>query len=248
MERLELLQSRHSVRNYDDTPLTEAERKIMESEITFINSHEAGMHFELVTEDNEPFKGFRRSYGFFQGVRNYIAAVIDDHYPDAYERAGYFGEQLVIKATEIGLGTCFVGGTYSKKDVNVHLRAGRKIIFLITLGHSSSKTSGVSRIVTKMVHLKKMKWTDFFKPTSELSRAMTLYPELDKGLRAMACAPSSMNKRPVRISLDDNERLIAEIPEETEEALIDLGISKFNYQYVIGGVWEWGNKREFYAD
>ena len=68
-----------------------------------VNTREAGMHFELVCDDPAPFKGFKASYGMFKGVRNYVAAVVDTSFPDSYERAGYFGQQIVVKAVGLGL-------------------------------------------------------------------------------------------------------------------------------------------------
>lgn len=30
------------------------------------------------------------------------------------EKVGYYGEQLILKVTELGLGSCWVGGTFDR--------------------------------------------------------------------------------------------------------------------------------------
>lgn len=248
MDKLTFLEERHSVRSYSDVPLTKSQVRALEAEITFINTHEAGLYFSLVTGDNAPFKGFTASYGFFKGVHSYIVAVIDESYPNTKERAGYFGQQLVVKALESGLSTCFVGGTFSEKRVDVQLRAGRKVLYLITIGKDAVKKSFVSDMVSKLAHKKQWNATDMFEPVSDLSSAIAKFPDLERGLKAILCAPSALNRKPVRITINQEGMLTAFVKEESGYNLIDLGIAKFNFQYVMGGSWEFGNGAPFLPD
>lgn len=113
MKLLEL-QSRHSIRSYTDECIERSIVDKIKAEITFINTIEAGLHFQLIECDSSPFDGISNSHGLFKNVKNYIACVIEPSYPNTYQRAGYYAQQLVTLIVSLGLGTCYVGGTYNQ--------------------------------------------------------------------------------------------------------------------------------------
>lgn len=244
MTPLQLLQQRHSVRAFTEDPLTMEHVKKLKSLLTMINTHQQGLKFQLITDDPDPLAGFSKSYGVFTNPRNYVAAVVDMAAPDVLERAGYYAEQFVIKAVELGIGTCFVGGTYNVQKVKAQLRAGEKILFLILLGYPLNKTKLLARVMAKMVHRKVMTFDKFFEPQSELNAVVSENPTLQVGLEAVACAPSALNKRPVRLFIDDidgNKEICAKVDGSIPKNLIDLGIAKYNYNFVTDSECKWGN-------
>ncbi len=240
------LRERHSVRSYSSQPLTEKVVRSISAEITYINTHVAGMHFELVTENPEPFQGLKASYGMFKGVRNFIAAVIDTTYPGAWINAGYYGEQLAMHAVSLGLGTCFVGGTFDKSAVPSQLRAGWKLPFVIALGYPAKKTDTfISSILVKAIHRKSKSALDFLnEPTEDKIRHIQSTPWLLAGFRALESAPSAMNRQPVRISLE-GDMITASAAKADNGLLIDLGIALWNFASATGGEWEIGNPAIF---
>lgn len=213
MTNLELIQARHSVRSYSGKTIPDDVRNRLKSEVTYINTHEAGLNFQLCFDDDAPFRGVGRSYGMFRGVRNYLVAVIDPTFPDAYERAGYFAEQFVIEALRLGIGTCFVGGTFSRQNVGARVEVYEKIPFVIPFGYpEDDKTPLLAKMAMKFAHRKKMSPRDFFDgEDAEYEIWRNEFPWLDVALEAVACAPSSLNKRPVRLMpcRDGNELRIA---------------------------------------
>lgn len=243
-ERIGLLRKRHSVRSFSEEPLPENVIKKLKAEIVMTNSHEQGMRFQLVTNDPTPLEGFSHSYGVFENPRNYMAAVVDVATPDAYERAGYFAERFVMKAVELGVGTCFVSGTYDQKKVNAQVRAGEKILFIVLLGYPAGKSRFVARLVSKISHRKSMTATDFFEPKEKVEESERMFPILRDGLEGMACAPSAMNRRPARIFIGDADgkpALCAKVEKAVPEQLIDLGIAKYNFNYATDTLFEWGD-------
>ncbi len=81
----------------------------------------------------------------------------------------------------------------------------------------------------------------------EYAEALRKYPWLQKGIGAVACAPSALNARPVRIyveSDDDGLHVTARV-DDYEKNAVDLGIAKFNFAAAVGGEWEWGNGGKF---
>ncbi|MDE6786299.1 MAG: nitroreductase, partial [Muribaculaceae bacterium] len=108
MSELEALQSRHSVRKYQDRPLEESAVKALQEEIVKLNK-EGDLNMQLVLNERKAFKGFL-SYGTFSNVSNYVM-IIGKKSESLEYRAGYYGEKLVLFAQSIGLNTCFVGLT-----------------------------------------------------------------------------------------------------------------------------------------
>lgn len=262
---IEDLAKRRSVRSYVPKPLLDSDRKTLEALITDINTHEAGMHLQLFTDSGAPFEGFRRSYGMFRGVKNYVALVVDNSYPFMREKAGYYGEQIVMKAVELGLGTCFVGGTFSSGHVDARVRAGEELLCLIVLGYADeAHTSLAARLSRKIAKRRSKKPEDFFKSDISLLEAEKLFPALGQGLEAVALAPSALNKQPVEIGIasdssealngsansvsEDGVTVTATVPEDNPMQLIDLGIAMFNFQAVVSGYWDWGLPAVFRAE
>lgn len=240
MDPIAILEKRRSVRAYTDEAVTEDILRTLRAEVSYINSHFAGLRYQLVLDDADPFKGFDRSYGSFKNARNYLASVVDPSSPDAYERAGYAAEQFVTTAVLEGLGTCFVGGTYRKGSVKAQLRAGEKVLFIVLFGFPADKERLLARATASLFHLKKRDWRDLFEPRDELDRNLKSFPELESGLKAVMAAPSSMNKRPVRLRVQDGV-LEAGVANPSVESLVDLGIAKYNFNFATGTECEWGN-------
>lgn len=265
-ERLDLLCHRHSVRSYADTPLSEQVINKLRSEVSYINSHEAGLNFQLCLGDDSPFRGVGRSYGMFKGVRNYLAAVIDPTFAGGdghtYERAGFAAENFVIKCTELGLGSCFVGGTFSKEHVSALLKVYEKIPFVVAFGLSEGKDTMLARMAMKVAHRRKMIPRDFFDGDDvSYAEACKEFPWMPDALKALSVAPSALNSRPVRLKYTKDfcpaEEKSGESPEcvlqitvhtiDPAKYAVELGIAKANIAYAIGGDWDWGENGAFYA-
>lgn len=242
------LRSRRSVRAYTSQPLEKSVVDAIKAEITMINTVEAGMRFQLILDDAAPFDGFRNSYGLLRNVRNYIACVIEPSYPDTYQRCGYCAQQLVTLAVSLGLGTCYVGGSYNADLTSAQLRAGEKIPFLIALGYEDKgKETLIAKVGKSLTHISKKRPADILTSDVSISEIQANRPLLYTGLEAMLCAPSSMNRQPVRVQYRQGE-ILATVGSGSNSDLIDLGIALFNFQAVYPGVWEWGNPAQFIPD
>lgn len=247
---LSLQRQRHSVRNFTSAPLDHDTVNALNSAITDINTHEAGMHFQLVTGDPAPFKGFARSYGFFSGVTDYIAAVADTSFAGYRERAGFFGMRLTMRALELGLGSCFVSGTYSSSHVGARVRVGETLLFLIALGHmdTSRRPGLISRMMLAQMHRRHPAPESFLVSDMPADRLYADLPRLHDALEAMSIAPSAMNKRPARLHIvktADGYDITAAVPEGNPAQEIDLGIAMWAVSDVWPGEWDWANPAPF---
>ncbi len=242
------LRSRHTVRRYKNTPLTEEIKNSLRSEVTFINTHESGLNFQLVFDNGDPFEGFNKSYGMFSNVNNYLACVIDPTFDNACERAGFFAQQFVMKCVSKQLGACFVGGTYSEKKLDVQKHIYEKIPFVVCFGIPEDKTQTfLSSMAMRMAHRHDLKPRDFFAGDDKVfNEACYKFPFLIPALQGLSCAPSSLNKQPCRISLDNDSNLRMYTTKKDPANAVDLGIGKFNFaEAADAGEWEWGENAIF---
>ncbi len=112
MDIKQAMESRHSVRQYENRPIEESVLHELQKEIEDCN-REGGLHIQLITNEPNAFGGFMAHYGKFYGVTNYIA-LIGKKGDKLEELCGYYGERLAIKAQMLGLNTCWVAMTYKK--------------------------------------------------------------------------------------------------------------------------------------
>ena len=216
MDIKEAIRDRHSVRQYKDEPLSEEHIEAMQALIDECNE-ESGLRIQLITEDPACFKTFLAHYGKFGNVRNYLALVGPAAMPDLDEKAGYYGQKLVIAAQMMRLNTCWVAGTYCKGKCKADKAAGEKIVCVIAIGYGL--TQG-----------KKHK----SKPLSRLCKVAE--PDMPawfrNGVKAAMMAPTAINLQRFTIDLDGEDPVIT--PGKGSLVMIDLGIVKYNFEAVAG--------------
>ncbi len=238
---LKKLKERRSVRSFLPEGLSSEVKNKLLAEATFINSHVAGLNFQLSFGDDDPMRGFSRSYGMFSNARNYLAAVVDPSFEGAIEKAGYYGEQFVMKALEWGIGCCFISGSYSPAHVAARMEVYEKLPFIIVFGYPGGNETFMGRTIRKLVHGKERKARDFFAGSDgEYHEALRQYEWLPVGLEGLACAPSASNRQPVRIYLEMEEgELLLKAKLVGRGTKIDLGIGKFNFEAPLPVEGEW---------
>lgn len=213
MEILELMEKRHSVRQYTDRIIEEDKRAILDALVRTINQKE-GLHIQIVYDEPECFDSFMAHYGKFTGVRNYIALVgKKSQKPD--EVLGYYGEELVLKAQELGLNTCWVALTHGKSKAIVD--KGEKQVCIIALGYGA--TQGVEHKS---------------KPLQDLCTCAEPMPAwFQSGVSAARLAPTAMNQQKFRFELlpDGNVKATCGNGFYTK---LDLGIAKYHFEAVTG--------------
>ena len=81
------------------------------------------------------------TYGFVKGATDYLALLIEGDDALAEEGAAYMFEQVILYCTSLGLGTCWLGGSFNRSDFNkrLTLRPGEKIRIVAPVGYASDK-------------------------------------------------------------------------------------------------------------
>ena len=232
MTPIQLLESRHSVRAYAPDPIDAAAVRTLQADITMINTHEAGMHFSLVVDDEAPLKSASGIYGAFRNARNFVACIVEPAYPDTYARAGYCAQQLAISALRLGLGSCFVAGTFNRDAVRLPMRAGWELPFILVLGNPDiARRRTLDKLLTWAIHRHSLPPRDLLLD----SDTAQIDADMEFALRAVACAPSHLNKQPVRVRRGEFGPE-AFLPQKTPSVVeqIDLGIARYNIDAALG--------------
>lgn len=172
----EAIQARHSVRRYDPTPITDGQATAMRKKIEEVNAT-AKLHVQLILNEPKAFSGIF-AYGKFSGVANYLV-MAGAKADDLDERVGYYGEQLVLLAQQLGLNTCWAGLNYRKVANTYQLGKDEKIACYIALGHGATQGVGHKR-----------------KTVAQLSNAGSKTPPwFVKGVEAARLAPTAVNQQ-----------------------------------------------------
>ena len=241
MEARTAMELRRSRRHYTDEPIPEESAESLLALVKEIN-RKTGMHLQMVFDHGEAFHGLRKSYGLFSGVRNYLVLAGDKSIPNLYEKMGYYGEEWVLLATTLGLGTCWVAGTYDKKSVHCHLEESEEIAAVIPFGNYSDKESLFTRALRKQMHRNS-------KGIDQLLYAVDQPPNwVIKAMKYVAKAPSAANRQPVKFTYSEG-LVMASVPGDSLAQQIDMGIAKLHFQLgAEGGTWQWGNGGIFELD
>lgn len=213
MDIIELMEKRHAVRQYLPSPIEEDKRKAL-SELLDSCNKESGLDFQIFFDEKEAFNTFMAHYGKFSNVSNYIALVGKK---DDEEKAGYYGEKLVLKAQELGLNTCWVALTYGKGKVNVKLKEGEKVLCVIALGYGA--TQGVSHTSKKIEDV--------------LSLTGDKPSYLDLGLKAALLAPTAMNQQKFLFVISAGQTSL-QVKGMGFYTKLDLGIVKYHFEAATG--------------
>ena len=216
MDIKEAIRSRHSVRQYQDLPISEDLQSELNELIDACNE-ESGLQMQLITDDPECFETFLAHYGKFKNANHYIAIVGPKDMPDLEEVSGYYGQKVVLAAQMMGLRTCWVAGSYSRGKCKADKEAGDKVVCVISIGYGEN--DGVKRRSKPMSRL-----------TDVAEEEMPVW--FKNGMKAAMMAPTAINQQKFLISLEDGEAVVR--AGVGPYAKIDLGIVKYNFEAASG--------------
>jgi len=206
-------------------------------------SQQAGARIELVFDDAAAFDSLRKTYGMLIGVRNYAGLIARTDDRAAVERLGYYGQLLMLHAVAMGLGTCWVGGSFDRGSCPFALADGEEVVCTIALGHTPAKNSLRESLIYGVTHRKT-------KTAGQMMSADAPAPGwFLAGMRAAQKAPSAVNRQPVLFTYK-NDVATAGIPDmDNTGALLDMGIAKLHFELGAGGGrWGWGNNATYSPD
>lgn len=238
MNNLEAIKKRKSRRTYLGTTIDESKISIIK---TLINNYnlEGDLSIEFVEDGSQAFNSLSKSYGMFKGVRSLIALKGKKADPNLKEKLGRYGELLVLEATKIGLGTCWVGGTFDHSSDLVKVMENEELHCLITIGNIADEKSLKEKFIHKLSHVKSKSREDLYSSDSPILPQWFL-----QGMEAVLKAPSAKNSQKIKFEFKGGQ-VTASIEDSYVFDLIDLGIAKTHFSIATGGTFELGNPGKF---
>ena len=215
MDIMEAMKARHSVRRYAERAIEDGTARQLQEEIDCCN-REGNLRIQLLLEEPQAFGNLFAHYGFFKGVRNYIA-LVGEEAADLDERAGYYGERIVLKAQMLGLNTCWVAATYSKRKNRIEVGGSERAVCVIALGYGANQGRPHRN-----------------RPMEALYRAEGDVPEwFRRGVEAAMLAPTAVNQQKFCFVLREKNMVRAEYGRGAC-GKIDLGIVKYHFEIGAG--------------
>ncbi len=188
----EAIKSRRSVRSFINDALTSDVREAIENKCEALSQCLAGQHCRV----HPVFRSLGEkigSYGMIHNAQCWLILVYQDTDIFSPVNAGMVMENLVLWLTERGLGTCWVGGTFSRSDVSklITYRPAEKVAAMVAVGYPAARDSLLSKIMKAAAGSNKRKDFDvLFKISASSS--------FRKALEMMRLAPSAYNSQPWR--------------------------------------------------
>ena len=200
----ELIDRRYSCRTYLEKPVADDDRRRL---LEFMATRTQGplgaqARFGLLAATPGDPRALRRlgTYGFIKGATGYIAGAVR-RAPRDLEDYGYLLEEVILFATGIGLGTCWLGGTFTRSTFVRRfggLERGETMPAVVSTGYIGD--DGTERIREREEGDRRFPGGElFFERRYGEPLAAASADGYAAALEAVRMAPSATNRQPWRI-------------------------------------------------
>jgi hypothetical protein len=260
----DIIRQRKSIRSYMDTPIEEEKKEALKK---FLSSNTIGpfgtkSRFIFITsnaQDKESLKGLI-TYGMIKNTMGFIIGAVEnkDH---NLEDFGYLMEKNILKATDLGLGTCWLGGTFNTGGFaqKIVLQNNEVLPAVTPVGYAVTKLSVIDSVIRNSAGANNRKhWSLlFFKKDKPLSIAEAGHYATP--LEMVRLAPSANNFQPWRIIMESESNrfhfYIKRVPGlkqlsfmKSDFQRVDIGIAMCHFALAaeekeLNGVWKINDPR-----
>ena len=207
----EAIQKRYSCRTYSgEAPNKQA----LDSLKNLVQSRKVGpmgsslRFLQVSSEDGDTaaLKGLG-TYGTIKNPAGFILGAVEAG-PFDMEDFGYVMEELILFAAQLGIDTCWLGGTFNRSKFADHMQLakGESQPCVTSFGIAADKRNLVDRIIHhRAASNQRMAWEklffdrDFSQPLDKMAAG-----DFAAALEMVRLAPSASNKQPWRILREEN--------------------------------------------
>lgn len=183
------------------------------------------------------------TYGFISKAAYFIGGCIEK-FDFSEVDYGYSLERIIIELTRLELGTCWVGGTFKRKDYEILLKtqSTETIPCITPVGYKAAKKSLRERLGLTLTDGSKRNpfETHFFE--NNIDNPILFNPE-DKYHQALECvrrAPSAVNKQPWRVIKSEDkyhfyimrDKMVS-TTKTTDLQKVDMGIALAHFKLAL---------------
>jgi len=178
---------------------------------------------------DEVLRGVVGGYGKISGAPLYLAMVGLADSPGVEEHVGYTGEGLVLEATALGLGSCWVSGFFRPAAVRkrLDLSSREKVYAVSPVGYAAEAYSSKDRLYRTIAGSKKRR------PLSDLVSGEPPAEWQWKAIEAGRLAPSAANRQPWRFEIEPRAvtvRIAGERDDGKFSKRLDCGIAMLHLE------------------
>jgi nitroreductase len=205
----EIIGRRFSCRTYDPRPIEPGLRDRLTKVLAASSTGPLGTkaRFELVSageDDLTALKGLG-TYGFIKGARGFIIGAVEQGEKNI-EDYGYLLERAILFATDNGLGTCWLGGTFSKSSFSrkISLKETEILPAVVALGYVADKPRWFDPLIRRSAGSdSRLPWNElFFDGTFRTALSVDACGHFATPLEMLRQGPSASNKQPWRVIRD----------------------------------------------
>jgi len=260
----EVIKRRSSWRSYLDTPMDEVTINRINGFLATRTTGPFGTtaRFSLIAaseKDRETLKGLG-TYGFIRGARAFIVGAVRNTGKNM-EDYGYLMETIILFATDLGLGTCWLGGSFNKSNFSRKISAGaNEVVPAVTpIGYIKDRRSKRDILIRWSIGAKtRLEWESlFFEEEFGMVLSREVAGDYEVPLEMVQLGPSASNKQPWRVvkekdkpvfhfylqrskGYDKNEKLFNMVDVQR----LDMGIAMCHFELSakeagLGGRWSW---------
>lgn len=187
-----------------------------------------GARLALCRVDEVLFTGTLLGMGRITGCTAAAVVIAAPGEPMSRLHAGILGEAFALEATSLGLGTCWVSGTYRKRLLSVPLQDDEAVLCIIAVGVPAPDSMDASARKRK--------------PIERIVKGYDRWPATYRDVaRAVQVAPSAMNMQPWQLMLDGRRFIL----DGSDRSQLDLGIALCHAELALPphGPWQFGSAR-----
>ncbi len=203
---VEIIQNRYSCRTYEERPIAADTRRHLSDVAASIGSGPFGNspRFELIAatgQDRVALKGLG-TYGFIRGATGFIVGAMREA-QNSSEDYGYLMELIILHATDLGLGTCWLGGSFTKSSfaAKIGARDHEIVPAVVAVGYIAERPRAVDTLVRRAASSdQRLPWKDlFFNDSFSTPLSREEAGEHAVPLEMLRLGPSASNKQPWRV-------------------------------------------------
>lgn len=230
---IETIKRRRSVRTYTGEQLSKEHANEIKH---FINRTKApfgvNARIELIHTGRGKQTVQLGTYGYISAASDYLALIYEES-PLAGEGSAYWFEQVILFCTGLGLGTCWVGGSFNRKDFKkqLPLKPNEKLRIVSPVGYAGKKKRLLESIIRAETHHRSRKpfGACFFHRQFAIPLTEEMAGIYAQALEMVRIAPSANNSQSWRVVLDE-ERLHFYKTPSFGFSDIDIGIALCHFE------------------
>jgi len=261
-DMIEAMKKRVSVRSYADRPVEQSVKENIRGLLDVHNTGPFGNRVRLGLIDlSDMEQGETRhlgTYGFITGARLYVASVVGCG-PGAMQDAGYCLEQVIVRITHLGLGTCWLGGTFKRASFAERLSLSNDEVIpaISPVGYARDKKTVRERVLRRFVGADQRKpWAVlFFEGAMDRPLPREAAGDYATALECLRLAPSASNGQPWRIVKPKDANVFHFLLKRTpgyamflrglDLQMVDMGIAMAHFELAaretgLDGTWNAG--------